>query len=85
MASRNVSEWQDFVQNSLDFRPEDGVFRISRDMFTETELFDLEMELIYEKVWIYACHESEIANLNDFVTVQIGRQPMIISRDAQGE
>ena len=36
MASRNVSEWQDFVQNSLDFRPEDGVFRISRDIFTET-------------------------------------------------
>ena len=50
MASRNVSDWQDFVQNSLHFRPEDGVFRISRDMFTETELFDLEMELIYEKV-----------------------------------
>lgn len=36
-----------------DFRPNDGVFRIARDMFTEPELFDLEMEFIFEKVWIY--------------------------------
>ncbi len=30
-----------------------------RDMFTEPELFDLEMELIFEKNWIYACHEGD--------------------------
>lgn len=54
-------------------------------MFTEAELFDLEMKQIFEKVWIYACHESEILNNNDFLTVQIGRQPLIISRDSNGE
>ncbi|MFE1636281.1 Rieske 2Fe-2S domain-containing protein, partial [Acinetobacter baumannii] len=63
----------------------DGVFRIARDMFTEPELFDLEMEFIFEKVWIYACHESEIPNNHDFLTVQIGRQPIIVSRDGKGE
>lgn len=67
-----------------DFRPNDGVFRIARDMFTEPELFDLEMEFIFEKVWIYACHESEIPNNHDFLTVQIGRQPIIVS-DGKGE
>lgn len=65
--------------------PHDGLYRIAREMFTEAELFDLEMEQIFEKVWIYACHESEIPNNNDFVTVQIGRQPLIISRDCNGE
>lgn len=85
MEIRNTAEWQDFIRNCLDFRPEDGVYRIAREMFTETELFDLEMEHIFEKVWIYACHESEIPNKNDFLTVQIGRQPMIISRDGSGE
>ncbi|WP_196363400.1 Rieske 2Fe-2S domain-containing protein, partial [Vibrio alginolyticus] len=69
----------------IDFRPNDGVFRIARNMFTEPELFDLEMELIFEKVWIYACHESEIPNNHDFLTVQIGRQPIIVSRDGKGE
>ena len=66
MEIRNTAEWQDFIRNCLDFRPEDGVYRIAREMFTETELFDLEMEHIFEKVWIYACHESEIPNKNDF-------------------
>ncbi len=85
MASRSVTEWQDFVAGCIDFRPNDGVFRIARDMFTQPELFDLEMEFIFEKVWIYACHESEIPNNHDFLTVQIGRQPIIISRDGEGE
>lgn len=85
MAQTNIKDWQNFVEGCIDFRPEDGVYRIARDMFTEPELFDLEMELIFEKVWIYACHESEIPNNNDFLTVQIGRQPLIISRDGKGE
>jgi nitrite reductase/ring-hydroxylating ferredoxin subunit len=53
-------------------------------MFTEPDLFDLEMELIFEKCWIYACHESEISNPHDFVTMQAGRQPMIVTRDGTG-
>ncbi len=36
---------------------------IARETCTETKLFDLEMEQIFEKVWIYACHESEIPDL----------------------
>ena len=63
--------WKDFVNSNVDFREEDGVFRIGREIFTEPELFDLEMELIFEKTWIYACHESEIAKPNDFITAQI--------------
>ncbi|WP_111892351.1 anthranilate 1,2-dioxygenase large subunit [Acinetobacter sp. MB5] len=85
MTSTRITNWQEFVQGCIDFRPEDQTFRIARQMFTEPELFDLEMELIFEKVWIYACHESEIPNPHDFVTVQAGRQPLIISRDAQGQ
>ena len=83
--SKSVNEWRKFVQSSLDFRPDDGVYRVSRRMFTEPELFDLEMELIFEKTWIYACHESEIAQPNDFITMQAGRQPLIITRDANGQ
>ncbi|WP_116473623.1 anthranilate 1,2-dioxygenase large subunit [Zobellella maritima] len=82
---RSVAQWQEFVQGCLDFRPEQGVYRIARDMFTDKALFDLEMELIFEKQWIFACHESQIANPNDFITMQAGRQPMIITRDGKGE
>ena len=83
--SKTSAQWRDFVSGCVDFRPDEGVYRVARKMFTEPELFDLEMELIFEKNWIYACHESELAQPNDFVTVQAGRQPMIITRDATGQ
>ncbi|WP_462380955.1 anthranilate 1,2-dioxygenase large subunit [Pseudomonas sp. Marseille-QA0892] len=80
----NIEQWRNFIEGCVDFRPAEGVFRIARDMFTEPELFDLEMEHIFEKKWIYACHESEMLNNHDFVTVRIGRQPLIITRDGTG-
>lgn len=85
MSARSLTQWQTYVQGCLDFRPVEGVYRVARDIFTEPELFDLEMELIFEKQWIYACHESEIAKPNDFITLRAGRQPMIITRDGNGE
>ncbi|MDF5922732.1 Rieske 2Fe-2S domain-containing protein [Pseudomonas aeruginosa] len=82
---RSLEQWRDYVGGCLDFRPEEGIFRIARDMFTEPELFDLEMELIFEKNWIYACHESELARPHDFVTLRAGRQPLIVTRDGNGQ
>ena len=83
--ARTLDDWREFVNSALDFRPDEGVYRVSRRIFTEQSLFELEMELIFEKNWIYACHESEIAQPNDFITMQAGRQPMIITRDANGK
>jgi anthranilate 1,2-dioxygenase (deaminating, decarboxylating) large subunit len=83
--ARSASDWREFIADALDFRPKDNVFRIARQVFTEPDLFDLEMELIFEKSWIYACHESEIKQPNDYITMQAGRQPIIVTRSADGK
>lgn len=62
-----------------------GVFSIDREVFTDAELFELEMKYIFEGNWVYAAHESQIPNNNDFYTLQIGRFPIILTRDAQGQ
>ncbi|GAA5235360.1 anthranilate 1,2-dioxygenase large subunit [Verticiella sediminum] len=77
-------DWSAYLEACLDMRPQEGVYRVRRDIFTEPELFDLEMAAIFEKVWIYACHESELARPNDYVTLRAGRQPLIVTRDAKG-
>jgi anthranilate 1,2-dioxygenase (deaminating, decarboxylating) large subunit len=82
---QKLTQWQEYIRSCVDFRPDAGVYRVARDMFTEPELYDLEMELIFEKTWIYACHESEIANPHDFFTLRAGRQPMIVTRDGEGK
>ncbi|MDR2678591.1 MAG: anthranilate 1,2-dioxygenase large subunit [Zoogloeaceae bacterium] len=81
---KTLADWKAFVTDALDFRPEDKVYRVAREIFTDKALFDLEMELIFERQWIYACHESELPGKHDYVTVQIGRQPLIITRDGDG-
>ena len=64
---------------------EKGVYRCDRKMFTDPEIFEMEMKSVFEKNWVYLCHESQIKNPNDFFTVYMGRQPVIVTRDKDGE
>lgn len=64
---------------------EAGVFRCRRDIFTNAELFELEMSAIFEGNWVYLAHESQIPDNNDYYTTYIGRQPVIVTRDKTGE
>jgi len=64
---------------------ETGVFRCRRDIFTNPELFELEMKYLFESNWVYLAHESQIPDNNDYYTTTIGRQPIIVTRDKQGE
>lgn len=61
------------------------IYKLNRAAFTDAELFDLEMEHIFEGNWIYLAHESQIPNVNDYLTTQIGRQPIVITRNKAGE
>jgi benzoate/toluate 1,2-dioxygenase alpha subunit len=64
---------------------EKGHYRVARDIFTDPELFELEMKHIFEGNWIYLAHESQIPNKNDYLTGYMGRQPIFIARNRQGE
>ena len=54
--------------------------RVHRSVYTDPELFELEMERIFNKVWTYVGHESQVKKPGDYWTVMIGRQPMIMVR-----
>ncbi|MDQ8704991.1 benzoate 1,2-dioxygenase large subunit [Streptomyces sp. LHD-70] len=73
------------LENALVEDPSNGVYRVRRSVFTDEELFDLEMTHIFEGNWVYLAHESQIPNVGDYFTTHIGRQPIVISRDKQGE
>jgi phenylpropionate dioxygenase-like ring-hydroxylating dioxygenase large terminal subunit len=54
--------------------------RVHRHAYTSQEIFDLEIEHIFEKIWVYCGHESQVKNPGDYYTMQIGRQPMVMVR-----
>lgn len=79
----------DAIRQTLDEVVQDdadtGLFRCKRNIFTDPELFELEMKYIFEGNWIYLAHESQIPNKNDYFTGFMGRQPIFIARNRNGE
>jgi hypothetical protein len=57
--------------------PANGVYRVRRDIFTDPQIFELEMKHIFEGNWIYLAHESQLPNPN------WGRQSCGAWRDAR--
>ena len=68
----------------VDDRPQDGVFRVHRDVYADPGLFELEMKYVFGRTWNYLALEAEIARPNDFVTRHIGRTPVLVARSAAG-
>jgi benzoate/toluate 1,2-dioxygenase alpha subunit len=60
---------------------ENGIIRAKREIFTDQEIFELEMKHIFEGNWVYLAHESQIPNVGDYFTTYIGRTPVMITRD----
>ena len=61
---------------------EDG--RVHRDLYTDAEVFQLEMERLWARTWIYVGHASQIPNAGDFLTLDVAAQPVIVVRHSDG-
>jgi benzoate/toluate 1,2-dioxygenase alpha subunit len=63
----------------------DGLVRLDRRVYSDPALFELELTHIWEKVWIFLAHESQLRAPGDFMTTHIGRQPIIVNRNKAGQ
>ncbi|MGE0113272.1 MAG: Rieske 2Fe-2S domain-containing protein [Steroidobacteraceae bacterium] len=58
---------------------------VRRDLYTDPEIFELEMQSIWERVWVYVGHESQLPKHGDFLSTKVGRQPVLVVRNKAGE
>jgi benzoate/toluate 1,2-dioxygenase subunit alpha len=72
------------MHDLVDDRPEEGVFRVHRDVFSDPQLHELEHKFIFERTWNFLTIESQLAKPNDFVACWIGGTPVLVTRDAGG-
>lgn len=61
-----------------------GTRALDRRLFSDPELFEAEFPNIWEKIWVYLAHESQIPKPRDYMTTWIGRTPVIVNRNDQG-
>lgn len=69
----------------LDDRAEEGIFRVSREAFTDETVFAAEVAHIFESTWLFLGLESQIPNPHDFLTTYMGRHPVLLTRDSKGD
>jgi len=58
--------------------------RVHRRLYVDPAIFDLEIDRIFGRAWIYVGHESQLSNAGDYVTAVVGRQPIIVARHLDG-
>jgi fatty-acyl-CoA synthase len=59
--------------------------RIHGSLYTDPRIFADELERIFSRGWVFVGHESEIPTAGDFVTREVGAQPVILVRGPGGE
>ena len=58
--------------------------RVHRDVYTDAEVFQLEMERLWTRTWVYAGHTSQVPNAGDYLTVDIAANPLLMVRHTDG-
>ncbi|MDX1422650.1 MAG: aromatic ring-hydroxylating dioxygenase subunit alpha [Kiloniellales bacterium] len=74
MPARNHAQW--LATPPVEF--------VDSRIYSDSAIFEEELELIFKRAWIPVCHESELAEPYDFRTTTIAREPVIVARGPDG-
>ena len=75
MSSYSIKQIQSLVQPD----------RVHRDIYEDPALFDLEMERVFGRSWVFVGHESQVPKPGDFFCTRIGLQPVVMTRHSDGK
>jgi phenylpropionate dioxygenase-like ring-hydroxylating dioxygenase large terminal subunit len=70
---RPVREWVDHARGL-----------VSREIFVDRDVYQMELERLFTRTWLFVGHESLVPNNGDFFTSRMGEESVILCRDRQG-
>ena len=53
---------------------------VHRDVYTNPEVFALEMKHLFAQTWVFVGHDSQCPKKGDYITTTVGNQPVIMVR-----
>jgi len=57
---------------------------LERDFYTSPDDYQIDLEMIWYRDWLFVGHDCEVPNPGSYLTVQIGEYPVIVVRDRDG-
>jgi Rieske 2Fe-2S family protein len=57
---------------------------LTREFYTDEDIFDLDLNFIFYREWLFAAHTAELPRQGSYVTLQIGAYPIVLVRAADG-
>ena len=70
------------ILNSL-IKPNEGL--VDRQIFTDPDLYQQELEQVFGRCWLFLGHESQVSKPNDFFAAYMGEDPVLLTRDSKGK
>lgn len=80
-----VNDSASLMQAKLQQERDKRGFAIDSYFYRSHHVYQLELQSLIFKSWIYAAHISEVSNPGDYVLFEIGEDSFIIVRDRQGD
>ena len=59
--------------------------RVHTALYRDPSIFEAEMDRIFSNTWVWVAHASELPGPNTYKAAHVGRQPVIVTRDREGQ
>ena len=59
--------------------------RVHHSVYSDPDIFELEMDRLFGRAWLLLGHESQVPKPGDYITTRMGREPVIMTRDSSNK